>query len=226
MSTKPFAFSESEINVLKNFASINPSMIIHPDRFEVLNNAKSVVGKYNFEKAYDFEAFGIYECSEFLSILGAMKNPEIEVQEKCIVIKDGSSKIRYFTTAKDLLPQVPQVDANFANVKCGLCFDLPADKLASLFKMSTILKAGFVFFETDKKKVRITVADELVSTNNSFDVTIDDGIKTNELEKALKIPLTDLKILPGGYSVELSTSKISKWNSIGGVTYYVGCAVV
>ena len=221
-----FAFTETEINILKNFAGINPSMIVYSDRFEVLNNAKSVVGKYAFEKPYDFASFGIYEMSEFLSVLGALKNPEIEVSDKFLTIKDGSSKTRYFTTAQDLLPKVPNIEKNFANVECDCVFDLPADKLASMFKMAAILKAQFVFFETDKKKVRITVADELESTNNSFEVTIEDGIKVNELKKSLKIPLSDLKILPGGYSVELSSAKISRWESNLGVNYYIGVAVL
>lgn len=222
--SKGFMYSDSEINVLKSFSQINASMILNPGEFSVINNSKSVIGEYKFEKEYDYESFGIYEASEFLTALGAMDKPVIEVDAKSLTIIDGEAKLKYFTTAKDLLPAVPDVGKKFATLDCELDFTISADKLAFLLKMATILKSKYLFFETEKKKIRITAGDELTnSSSNNYAVDISEGIKANKLDGAIKIVLADFKIMPGAYEVKLS-SKISRWTGTNGVVYYIGTA--
>lgn len=220
-ASKAFSFSETEINVLKNFSTINPSMVIDPTGFKVINNSKSVIGNYPFAKAYDFPVFGIYETSEFLTALGAMEKPQIEVEAKAINIVDGTNKLTYYTTATDLLPAVPDVGAKFDKLDCELEFTITADKLAYLLKMATILKSKYLFFESDKKVIRITAGDELATSQNNFEAVIEGGITANRLTAPVKVILADFKILPGEYAVKLST-KISKWSGTNGVDYFVG----
>src|ERR1035441_9781082 len=104
-------FTEQELQVLKNFALIHPSMIIQSTVVKVINASKSCVGIYDFETPYNFPDFGIYEMQEFLSILSAFKAPSINVGEKKLVISEGTSKATYFTTEKSLLPVVKDANA-------------------------------------------------------------------------------------------------------------------
>jgi len=222
-------FSDTELGILKNFAGINPSMVIYPDRLEVINNTKTIVGKYKFDNPYGFDSFGIYEVTELLQAVGAFKDADIDVQTKRLVIKDGGAKITYYTTPSELCPNVPDIDKKFATVDCELDFSLPAEKLATIFKMASVLKAEFVFFETDEKDngIRITVAKEKDSTANAFDIVIREGIRSNTLGKGvIKMAVSELKILPGDYDVKISSKKITKWGSYTGVEYYIGCNVI
>jgi len=219
-----FQFTSKETEVLKNFAGINPSMIVESKGFKVINNSKSVIGFYNFEKEYDFVAFGLYETNEFLTIVSALGTPDIEVSEKFLSIVNGKDKVKYFTTAQNLLPKVPNVGKKFEDLECELEFNIPADKLNLLLKMAGILKSKYLFFETDKKKIRITAGDELESSGNNFEVLLEEGITSNNLKEPVKITLADFKIIPSEYQVKLST-KISKWSSTLGVDYFVGVAV-
>jgi len=218
-----FQFTEKEITVLKNFAGVNPSMIVDAKGFKVINNSKSVIGFYDFDKEYSFEDFGLYETNEFLTIIGAMGNPEIDVNEKYLTIANGKDKVKYFTTAQNLLPKVPNVANKFKDIECELQFTISADKLNLILKMAGILKSKYIFFESDKKKIRITAGDELESSGNNFEVVLEEGITANNLKEAVKITLADFKIIPSEYKVELST-KISKWTSTLGVEYFVGVA--
>lgn len=222
---KGFMYTDEEIVILKNFSSINASMILSGDGLSVINNSKSVIGVKNFDTPHDHEPFGVYETSEFLTAIGAMKDPKIIVSDKYLTIMDGSAKLKYFTTAQDLLPKVPDVAKKFAGLDCDLDFTITADKLAFVLKMATILKSKFLFFETDGKKIRITAGDELASSNNSYVIEIEDGIEANKLEGPVKITLDFFKLLPGDYKVSLSP-KISKWESTNGIIYYVGCSAV
>ena len=70
----------------------------------------------------------------------------------------------------------------------------------------------------------ITIANELESSNNSYELFIEDDITTNELSEPVKIELNDFKILPGEYKIALST-KISKWANLNGATYYLACSI-
>lgn len=213
------------MKVLANFASINPSMIIQPDKLSVINNTNSCIGFYPFANSYDFEEFGLYEAPEFLSALSVFDTaPTIDVKDKYLLISSKENKLKYFTTAKNLLPQVPDVATKFEKVKCGLEFTLSADKLALINKISSILKSKYIFFETQKKKILITIANELESSNNSYELFIEDDIVTNELSEPVKIELENFKILPGEYKISLS-SKISKWSNLNGTTYYLACSI-
>jgi len=223
VNVTPFMYTESEINCLKNFSTINTSMILEPDGFKVINNSKSVIGFCKFETPYEYEPFGIYETSEFLTALGAMDKPQVEVNAKYLNIVDGDASLKYFTTAKDLLPTVPDVGKKFDALECELEFTITADKLAFLLKMATILKSKYIFFESDKKKIRLTAGDELNSSSNNYEVTIEEGIKSNSLTAPVKVVLADFKIMPGAYTVKLST-KISKWSNTNGIDYFIGVA--
>lgn len=220
-------FTETELLILKNFASINNSQIIHPDGFKVRNNAKSVVAYYDFANPYAFEAFGIYEIGELLSVLQAIKDPTLTVKEKFIVLQSESEQIKYFTSPLEVIPDVPDVTKKFAELECEIKFDLPADKLAMIFKMANVLKAKFVFVESDKKDVRLVVANQLESSNNLYEVQLK-GVTSNVIPKGegFKIPLIDMSLLPGDYTVELSTKNISKWENHNGVAYYIGCKAI
>lgn len=221
----PFSFDDKTMKVLANFSAINPSMIIQPDKLSVINNTNSCIGLYPFAKGFDFEEFGLYEAPEFLSALSVFDTPpNIEVKDKYLSISSKDNKLKYFTTAKNLLPTVPDIESKFSKVQCGLEFTLSADKLALINKISSILKSKYIFFETQKKKILITIANELESSNNSYELFIEDDITTNELSEPVKIELNDFKILPGEYKIALST-KISKWANLNGATYYLACSI-
>lgn len=219
-------FNETELSVLKNFSTINASMLIRPDRLEIINDNQSCIAKYVFEKPYDFEAYGIYNLNEFLSVLGMIKNPEITVHEKYLTIKQGNTKVKYYTTPENLIPVVRSLNKVLSAAKFDMAFNLPAEKLASIFKAATVLQLEWLFFETDGKKIRLTLANKLESSDSSFEVVIDDGIKENNIAKTAKVPVCDLKLMPGDYFIEIASTgvPISRWTCFNGVQYIIGAS--
>lgn len=228
-----FSFEENQLKVLSNFASINPQMLVESDKFTVMNGSKSVVANYPFSTKLDFPSFGLYDASDFLAIINAMKNSQIEVKDKSLNITSGSDKLTYFTTAAELVPKVPDTDKVFQNLDYDLDFSLSADRLAVCLKMASLLKAAFIFFETDGKRIRITIGNELESSSNNYEVYVEDGIKKNQLVEAVRIALADFKILPGEYQVGIARKEVkgnnkyfSKWSNLNGVTYFIATEVV
>lgn len=222
-------FTESELQILRNFSRINPSMIIKPTGLGAREPSNSIVGIYNFEETYDFEPFGIYEIPMFLQAIDTFDKPQLEVKKDRIVISEGSSKIQFFTTPIDLLKNavIPEIDSKFDAVQPELDFDLSADKLATIQKTASVFKAKYLFLESDGDSVRLTVSsDSPGSSANSFDIVIRDNIRINDLgDTVLKIPLSELRIVAGDYCVKATTKKISKWECFNGVKYFVGVMV-
>lgn len=217
-----FTFTEKEMDILKNFAITNPSMVITNEQFKVMTNSKSVVGKYVFEKAYDFEDFGIYDVPNFISALDTLNKPTIEVSDKFLTIKDANYKFKYLTTATDLLPKVPNVNEEKITEGTELDFDISNEKVNVILKTANILKADSVFFETDKKKIRITVANKLEASDNLFEIMIEDGIRVNKLSQPVKLNVSEFKLYPGDYKVKIA-KKISMWeNVLLDLKYYIG----
>jgi hypothetical protein len=225
-----FCFTEEETQVLKNFAGINPSMLIQPTGIKVINDISSCVGLYPFKDAYDFEEFGIFEVPEMLSILSAYKLPQIKVDEKYITISEGSSKVRYFSTAKDLIPPVRDAKKKCDSLPAVMEFVFPQEKLVMLRKMASLLKADFVFFETtEDEKIRITVGDALESSNNTWHVVIDTDITANCATKPLQCKESELRIITSDYKVklaEMGKAGISHWESAMGVEYFVALSAI
>jgi len=222
-------FSESELAILRNFAKINPTQIIKPDHFGAKDPSNSIIGHYKFETAYDFEPFGLYEVPMFLQALETFDHPDIEVLNDRLVISEGNSKITYFTSPLDLIKssEAPDLSKKFSKLDCELDFDLSADKLATIHKTASIFKAQYLFLESDDDAIRLTVSSDSPGTSaNSFDVVIRDNIRANNLDDViLKIPFTEMRVLPGDYTVQASAKKISKWSCFNNVDYYIGCAI-
>jgi hypothetical protein len=218
---KNFCFSDAQINILKNFAGINKSILIEPDKLSVISEAKSVIGKYDYDTPYDFDAFGLYDCDSFLAIHNAMTKPEIEVKDKFInFIGSNNDKARYFTTASELVPKVPDIESKCAKLDFELDFSLSSGHLAQLVSMSQVYKAKYIFFETDGKKINLTVGDALESSGNNYVVQIEDSIRSNKLDEPVKVALADFNILKGDYEVKVS-KKITKWTNLNNVVYYI-----
>jgi hypothetical protein len=231
MSTK-FSFTDLQVKVLSNFATINPSILIAPDRLTAMNDTNSVIGIYEYDTAFTFEPWGLYDTQDFLTIHSAMVKPEIDkIDDKLMINITGSNndKVRYFTTAENLILPIPDIEGLFSKLDVVADFSLSADKLAIINKMASILKTKFVFFETDGKKIRITVGNELTSTGNNYEIEVDDGIKVNNLTDPIKIPILDFKVIPGEYEVKISSGatksgrvkSMTKWVNLNNVVYYI-----
>lgn len=226
-----FNFDEQTLKILGNFSTINPSMLVEPDRLSVMNLSKSVVGMYKFDKPYSFDSFGLYDTADFLSVLSAMKksqNMNIEDKDKYLLITSDNDRLTYYTTAKDMILKVPDIDVLFKDANFEMEFSLPNDRLAIIKQMASILKSKFLFFETDNKRIRITVGDELESSSNNFEVFIETGIVKNELSESVKLPLADFKIINGDYTIKIANKIVkgkskffSQWKNLNGVDYLV-----
>lgn len=246
---KDFKFSSTDIQVLKNFAAINQNVVLSKEGFYVRSNADTMVGIYKPNPQYEFERIGIYELTNFLSVINAYKNPTIEVHDQCLKIIESDSKVKYqlspieichyFQIIRgatidpfDKASQKYRVENNFEKIKVEMDFLFSAEKISMLMKMATILSANFVYFETivpDKGSsyIKILVGNELENSDNTWELKITDGMTVNELPKIMKIKVSDLKLISDDFKVQISSNGIAKWEaSTINLKYFIGAQTI
>jgi len=227
-----FKFSESQIQVLKNFASIFPSLAIYPDKTEVINGVGTVIGTYKFDQPLPIKnPFGILDLNRFLSVLAFYKTPSIRIEEKWVTVSDEASSVKYYTTPLYLIPKVvvqqvytPLDIINKLNdIGSELEFVFTAEKLTTLLKIASIMKPKFLYIETYENAIKITIGDSIDSSDNTWNTLITDGIKRNELKNPMKFELSELKVMVLDYDVRISSKNMSQWSNSFGVNYFIGC---
>lgn len=213
--------SNDTLNVLKNFASINPNLVFKPgQKLKTISEAKTILASADIVEDFPIE-FGVYDLNEFLSILNLIEDPELEFEDKSVLIKNSSvnnQKVRYFYSSPEILT-TPQKDIQMPEPEVGV--NLSDDVLNQIRKAAAVLGHTELSIQGEGGVVTASVFDSKDATSNSFTMELDkDNACKNEFNFVVSIP--NLKLLPGDYFVSISSKLISNWtNSNYPVEYFV-----
>lgn len=226
-----FKYNEEELKVLKNFSTINPNMVVLPDKFAVINGAKkSVVGYYTFDTPYDYEPYGIHNLPEFLTLV-QLDDYELEVSDKYVEVSYPSSKssTKYNLTDNEFLPEVGNISSKFEQLDVELDFDLTGEKLNTLKKVVNVLRHERIYFQTFEDTILMTSTNKsLLHAEKPHSIVIDskaNDIRENSLPEdvILYVNVEELHVMEGDYKVKISAKGISKWeNQFMDVQYFIG----
>lgn len=198
--------SKNTLNLLKNYAAINSNLLLKAgNSLATISGQKSIIAEATVEETFPQE-FGIYDLNEFLSAYSLFNDPELVFNDKFVTIKEGSSAIKYYSAAAEVLT-VPSKSINFPAVDVE--FEVSAELLNSILKTASVLRASDVSFIGADGVLRLVVADKKNATANSYDVEV--GKTDSDFRVNLKVD--NLKFIPGSYTVSISSKKISRFKS-------------
>ena len=70
--------SKKTLAILKNFATINQSIVVKPgNKLETISNVKDVFAKVEVEETFE-NNFAIYDLNEFLGVVSLFEDPDFE----------------------------------------------------------------------------------------------------------------------------------------------------
>ena len=73
--------SSDTLNVLKNFATINPNVVIKPgQQLKTISEAKTILANAQIVEDFPVE-FGIYDLNEFLSVYNLIDDPTLVFED-------------------------------------------------------------------------------------------------------------------------------------------------
>lgn len=97
--------TDSTINILKNYATINPNIVVeNGNTLKTISVARNLFS--STETVEDFpQTFGIYDLNEFLNVLSLVQQPTLRFESDYVVVSDntGRSSVKYFFSDPDML---------------------------------------------------------------------------------------------------------------------------
>ena len=81
--------STNTLNVLKNFAKINPSIVVQEGNvLKTISPSRTIMAKGTVDTTFD-KKFAIYNLDRFISTVSLFNDPELKFGEKSVEIYDG-----------------------------------------------------------------------------------------------------------------------------------------
>lgn len=208
-------FSENSLTVMKNFATINQSLIFKAGTvLKTINPTKSVMAVAEVEDEIPAPAC-VYDMTRFLSVLSLYeKTPSVEFGDKSFTISEGRSKTSYVYADPSMVVSPPEKELNLPAV--DVTVSLTWEDLQSVIKAASVLGLPEIAFVGEDGKIFLRAID---SSNPSADIF---GVELGETEDTFRLVLKaeNLKVLPGAYEVSLSSKGISKFDG-GKIRYYI-----
>ena len=212
--------SNETIDVLKNFAAINPNIVINPGQvLKTISEAKNIMAVADIQEDFP-QSFGIYDLNEFLSVISLIDSPDIDFDSKFATIKSTTSSVKYYFSEPEILT-TPQKDITMPECEFGV--SISDDQLSQLKKAAAVLGHSELVLSGEGGNITATISDERDATANTFSFDLDGD---NECKNDFKfiINIANLKLLPGDYYVSISSKLISNWTNVSRglpINYYI-----
>ena len=207
--------SKDTIAIIKNFAGINSNLLLKQgNKLATISEQKNVMADVTVSET--FPDFGIYDLNEFLGAMSLFDDPELTFEDKVCKITQGNMSIKYYAADATVLT-APSKPITFPEAEIN--FDLSNQMLTMIQRTASVLKASDVSIVGSDGKITLVVGDKKNATGNSFSEPV------GNTDKSFKVNLKveNLKMIPGDYTVSVSSKKISRFKSTtnGDLVYYV-----
>jgi hypothetical protein len=205
--------SKETVGLFKNFAGINSNLLLKSgNKLATISAQKNVMADATVSET--FPDFGIYDLNEFLGAMSLFEDPELDFSEKYVTIKQGNSSIKYFAAESSVLT-APQKSITFPAHEIE--FNMSSAMLNMIHRTASVLRATDLSIIGDGSTITAVVGDKKNATGNSFSEPV--GQSDKKFKVNLKVE--NLKMLPGDYTVSISSKKISRFQGSGDLVYYV-----
>ena len=197
--------STNTVNVLKNFAKINPSILIQEgNTLKTMSPSKTIMAKAVVDTSFP-KRFAIYNLDRFISTSSLFNDPSFEFGDRTVTIKEGDKKTDYVYADENTITKAPEKEINLPSVDVNVT--LTNDHLKEVEKAGGVLGLPEIVIVGDGSTVFLQAAD---SKNPSGDVY---SVKIGTTDKTFRaiFKSENIKIIPGDYEVTISSRGISNF---------------
>ena len=209
--------SDKTINLLKNFSSINQSVLFKQGRqLRTISVMKNILAEATIAEEIPRD-FGIYDLNQFLNGLGLHSDPELNFKnDGHVVIKEGKMRSKYFFADPSVIVSPPEKEITLPTE--DVSFELSIQQLEKLKKAASVYQLPDISAIGEAGVVKMVVRDKKSDTSNDFSIVVGETDK----EFVFNFKEENLKILPGTYEVVISSKLLSRFTSKNyDLTYYI-----
>lgn len=211
--------SETTLNILKNFSTINQSIWIDTGNIiRTISPQKTIFGKAKVQETFE-RAFGVYDLNQFLSTLSLFDKPEIEFHEKYMVISDENTKVRYGYVDKNIIMVAPSKDLELPDIVVN--FELGKDDFNKCMQAAGVMDLPNICAEVIGGQISVVACDSKNNSANHYNLTIGE---TESDDNKFTWRTENLRMMPDDYSVEISSKGISHLTREN-VEYYIATEI-
>jgi hypothetical protein len=193
------------IQVLKNFAKINPSILITEGNvIKTMSAGKTIMAKAVVPTAFPRRC-AIYNLDKFLSSFSLYNEPELEFEEKKVRFFDNNRSGHCTYADESTITKAPEKELVLPSVDAS--FRLTHDNLKDIEKALGILAVPEIVIVGDGSDISIQAADTKNPSGDTYSIKIG---TTDKTFRAI-FKSENIKIIPGDYDVEISAKGISKF---------------
>ena len=210
--------SDKTINLLKNFSSINQSILIKEgDSIRTISVMKNILAEAKVPEEFPKD-FGIYDLNQFLNAISSLHvNPELDFSNnEYLLIREGKKRNRFFFADPNVIVSPPEKSITLPSE--DVCFELDTQVLGTLMKAAAIYQVPDLSVIGEAGVVKLVVHDKKNDTSNTHEEVVGE----TEEEFCFNFKVENIKILPGTYEVVVSKKLLSRFESKNHeLTYYI-----
>ena len=204
--------SKPTLEILKNFCSINKSLVINPgNKLSTLSINKNILVYADVEESFDSQ-LSIYDLGVFLGGLSLFEQPSIDTsRDNYVTVSDtkGRSKTKFFYADPDIITQPPEKEINLPSE--DVKFRLESTALQQLQRAASVYQLPDLCLFGDGEKMNLCLTDKKNDTSNTYSIEV--GKSDDEFCYCFKVE--NLKLLLGDYNVTLSKSNVALFQGEG-----------
>jgi hypothetical protein len=207
--------SAKTIQILKNFSSINPSIMFNTGNvLSTISPIKTVMARAQMIDETIEKDFGIFDLNRFLGVLSLFDDPELLLCDNYVKVTDGRKSVNfiYADPITMILPPNKDIKVGESYVE----FNLTADNLQNLMRASSVLQLPEIALVGEDGRLLLRAMDSKNSSNNTFELEV------KETSKTFKIIFScnNLKMMSKSYDVFVAKG-IGHFVSDDGVQYWI-----
>ena len=209
--------SDQTLNILKNFAGINNSILVKQGtQLRTISVAKNILAEAAIEEDFPRD-FAVYDLNQFLNGLSLHQDPDLDFSpESYISIKEGKRRVKYFYADPNVIVSPP--DKEITLPSDDVHFQLDSTALEKLLKAAAVYQLPDLSAVGEAGVVKLVVRDKKNDTSNEFAVVVGETDK----EFSFNFKVENIKIIPGAYDVVVSQKLLSKFtNTNCDLKYYI-----
>ena len=200
--------SDKTISVLKNFSSINQSILFKEgSKLRTISLMKNILAEATVTEDFAKD-FGIYDLNQFLNGLSLHQNPELDfANDGYVVIREGKSRSKYFFADPNVIVTPPEKAINLPTE--DVCFELSTSVLDKLLKAAAVYQLPDISAVGEAGVVKLVVRDKKNDTSNAHEEIVGE----TDAEFSFNFKVENIKVLPGTYDVVVSQKLLSRFTS-------------
>ena len=205
--------SEATVQILKNFATINPNLVVKPgNKLRTLTVLKNIYAEATVAETFPSE-FGIYDLTKTLSIMSMTKEGvDVEFSDDSLIFVGlgGKGRIKQRLCDPKMFKVVPPEKSPVAK-SYEIQFLLPDINLKWIRDAAYILGVPNVLIKSDDSKhIVLAATDEKGEIQDSASLKLE-ALSAINFQAVFKID--NLKMIAGEYQVDISSAGVAKFSN-------------